>query len=182
MPILAISSRMTDFACLTSIRRSRPKRFVGSEPRKKLRQIAISGTVARSWKTVAMPASLASRGELKRRLPLQQQLALAVLVHAREILMNVDLPAPLSPSTQVTWPELTTVETSFSAITLPKYLLISRITSSSGAPFVCSHARPSAPADVGVDQHRGEQDHAEERESPVRVPAAELDPDERHAR
>ncbi len=35
--------------------------------------------------------------------------------------MNVDLPAPLSPSTQVTWPALTTVEMSFSAMTLPKY-------------------------------------------------------------
>ena len=55
--------------------------------------------------------------------------------------MNVDLPAPLSPSTQVTWPELTTVETSFSAITLPKYLLISR-TSSSGAPFVSLAGAP----------------------------------------
>ena len=55
--------------------------------------------------------------------------------------MNVDLPAPLSPSTQVTWPELTTVETSFSAITLPKYLLISR-TSSSGVPFVSLMSAP----------------------------------------
>ena len=49
--------------------------------------------------------------------------------------MNVDLPAPLSPSTHVTWPALTTVETSLSAITLPKYFEMSR-TSSSGAPFV----------------------------------------------
>ena len=31
------------------MRRSGPAPFVGSEPRKKLRQIDISGTVARSW-------------------------------------------------------------------------------------------------------------------------------------
>ena len=49
--------------------------------------------------------------------------------------MNVDLPAPLSPSTHVTWPALTTVETSFSAMTLPKYLPMP-LTSSSGLPFV----------------------------------------------
>ena len=35
--------------------------------------------------------------------------------------MNVDLPAPLSPSTHVTSPALTTVETSLSAMTFPKY-------------------------------------------------------------
>ena len=48
--------------------------------------------------------------------------------------MNVDLPAPLSPSTQVTWPALTTVETSFSAMTLPKYRPMPR-TSRSGGPL-----------------------------------------------
>ncbi len=36
-----------------------------SLPRKKLRQTGISGTTARSWYTVAMPSSSASRGELK---------------------------------------------------------------------------------------------------------------------
>ena len=45
--------------------------------------------------------------------------------------MNVDLPAPLSPSTHVTWPAFTTVETSLSAMTLPKYLPMP-LTSSSG--------------------------------------------------
>ena len=44
--------------------------------------------------------------------------------------MNVDLPAPLSPSTQVTWPSRTETETSFSAITLPKYFETSRVSSS----------------------------------------------------
>ena len=123
MPILAISSRMTVLACLMSIRRSGPAPFVGSEPRKKLRQIAISGTVARSWKTVAMPASLASRGEPKRvGSPSSSSSPSLCSCTPERILMNVDLPAPLSPSTHVTWPALTTVETSFSAMTLPKYL------------------------------------------------------------
>ena len=36
-----------------------------SLPRKKFRQTGISGTTARSWYTVAMPRSSASRGELK---------------------------------------------------------------------------------------------------------------------
>ena len=40
-----------------------PLRF--SLPRKKFRQTGISGTTARSWYTVAMPRSSASRGELK---------------------------------------------------------------------------------------------------------------------
>ena len=43
-----------------------PPILVGSAPRKKFRHTDISGTIARSWYTVAMPASSASRGELKR--------------------------------------------------------------------------------------------------------------------
>ena len=66
MPILRSSPTMILCACLTSIHCSGPRLFVGSEPRKKLRQIDMSGTVARSWKTVAIPRSFASRGELKR--------------------------------------------------------------------------------------------------------------------
>ena len=48
--------------------------------------------------------------------------------------MNVDLPAPLSPSTQVTSPAPTPTLTSFSATTLPKYFETLR-TSSSGVPL-----------------------------------------------
>ena len=44
--------------------------------------------------------------------------------------MNVDLPAPLSPSTQVTWPARTAVEMSQSEMTLPKVLQRPRISSS----------------------------------------------------
>ena len=47
--------------------------------------------------------------------------------------MNVDLPAPLSPSTQVTSPAPTPTLMSFSATTLPKYFETLR-TSSSGVP------------------------------------------------
>ena len=86
-----------------STRRSGPSPFVGSEPRKKLRQIDISGTVARSWKTVAMPRSLASRGELKWvSSPSTRSWPSSWRWTPERILMNVDLPAPLSPSTQVT--------------------------------------------------------------------------------
>ena len=39
------------------------------------------------------------------------------------VLISVDLPAPLSPSRQWTSPGRTSNDTSFSAITEPKYLL-----------------------------------------------------------
>ena len=114
-----------------SIRRSGPAPFSGSEPRKKLRQIAISGTVARSWNTVAMPASLASRGEQKRvGSPSTSSSPSSCWCTPERILISVDLPAPLSPSTQVTSPALTTVETSLSAMTFPKYLPMPRTSSS----------------------------------------------------
>ena len=117
-----------------STRRSGPLPFVGSEPRKKLRQIDISGTVARSWKTVAMPRSLASRGELKWvSSPSTRSWPSSWRWTPERILMNVDLPAPLSPSTQVTSPAPTLTLTSFSATTLPKYFETLR-TSSSGVP------------------------------------------------
>ena len=103
-------------------------------------------------------------------------------------MISVDLPAPLSPRTHVTWPALTTVETSFSAITLPKYFeMLAHLEQRRVGGFwplllaVLIAGPLRAPADVGVHQHRGEQDHAEEQEAPVGVPARELDPDERHA-
>ena len=75
-----------------------------------MRQIDISGAIARSWYTVAMPAAFASRGERKwtsrpsiRKLPSSWRCTPA------RILMNVDLPAPLSPSTHVTSPAWTLV-------------------------------------------------------------------------
>jgi hypothetical protein len=135
MPILRISSRITPCAALTSIRRSGPAPFVGSEPRKKLRQIDISGTVARSWKTVAIPCERASRGEPNLvSTPSTSNSPSSCWCTPERILMNVDLPAPLSPSTQVTWPAQTAADTSLIATTLPKYFETLR-TSSSGVPF-----------------------------------------------
>ena len=50
------------------------------------------------------------------------------------ILISVDLPAPLSPSTQVTSPALTFREMSCSALTDPKYFETER--TSSRQPFI----------------------------------------------
>ena len=64
MPIFAISSRAVRLANGTSNHRMGQMPLVGSEPRKKFRQMDISGASARSWYTVAMPRSSASRVEL----------------------------------------------------------------------------------------------------------------------
>ena len=63
MPICRNSERTVSRASLTSNIRSGQTPVVGSAPRKKLRQTDISGTIARSWYTVAMPSARASRGE-----------------------------------------------------------------------------------------------------------------------
>ena len=62
-------------------------------------------------------------------------------MHAgQRILIRVDLPAPLSPSRQSTWPALTVMVMSFSATTEPKNLLTCRATSMRGC---ISHQRDS---------------------------------------
>ena len=160
------------------MRRSGPAPFVGSEPRKKLRQTDISGTVARSWKTVAMPRSFASRGLAKCvSSPSTSSSPSSWRCTPERILMNVDLPAPLSPSTHVTSPAPTHTLMSLRATTLPKYFDDAR--GPRAAAVIAGPLR--ALADVVVDQHRDQQDHAEEQEAPVGVPARELDADERHA-
>ncbi len=65
MPILAISSLAMRFASALSIHSRGQTPLVGSEPRKKFRHSDMSGTMARSWYTAAMPALSASRGFLK---------------------------------------------------------------------------------------------------------------------
>ena len=106
MPILDISSRMIRWAPLMSSRWSGPRPRVGSLPRKKLRHTDISGTVARSWNTVAIPRARASRGPEKLTgSPSNSTSPLSGECTPERILISVDLPAPLSPSTQVTWPE-----------------------------------------------------------------------------
>jgi hypothetical protein len=89
---------------------------------KKLREMPISGIIARSWKTVAIPRSMASRGESKR--TSSPSSAMAPLVGwwtPEKILIRVDFPAPLSPSRHVTCPALTSMEMSSRATTCPKY-------------------------------------------------------------
>ena len=131
MPIFDISSRVTPLAKSTLKRRNGQKPLVGSEPRKKFRQIDISGIIARSWYTVAIPLARASRGESNSTgSPSNRYSPSLGLCTPERVLMSVDLPAPLSPSRQVTSPARTNIDTSWRAITDPKYLetfLTSRI-------------------------------------------------------
>ncbi len=116
----ASARRVVSMASPRSMIRSGPIRRSGSAPRKKLRHTLISGTTARSWYTVAMPCSSASRGEANRTgLPWNSSSPASCWCAPASTLISVDLPAPLSPSTQVTCPGLTTVDTSRSATTLP---------------------------------------------------------------
>jgi hypothetical protein len=136
MPIFFSSERMVFFASPMSIRRIGPTPIVGSDPRKKFRQIDISGTVARSWNTVAIPRSFAARGEPNETFSPSMRISPSSWWWTPErILMNVDFPAPLSPRTQVTSPSFTTAETSFRAITFPKYFETWSISRSGALPF-----------------------------------------------
>ena len=123
MPIFDISSWVTPLANSTLNRRNGQMPLVGSEPRKKFRQIDISGIIARSWYTVAIPLARASRGESKSTgSPSNRYSPSLGLCTPARVLMRVDLPAPLSPSRQVTSPARTNIDTSWRAITEPKYL------------------------------------------------------------
>ena len=105
-----------------------------------MRHTDISGASARSWNTAAMPALRASRGDVK-------CTGVPYIVYSPElgwctpdrILMNVDLPAPLSPSTQVTLPASTLVVMFSSAVTLPKYLQMLRSSRSACSPSATRH-------------------------------------------
>ena len=99
--------------------------FVGSRPMKKLRVTLISGIMARSWKTVAMPASIASRG-LSNCIgrPSKVIVPSVGLWTPDMVLMKVDFPAPLSPRRQWHSPGRTSKVTPFRAITLPKRFLM----------------------------------------------------------
>src|SRR6478735_11710044 len=87
------------------------------------------------------------------------------------ILIRVDLPAPLSPSSPSTSPLPRCRLMSRSAVTGPKRLerLSTRRTSSDTAP-------PSHPADVDVDDHRDEDRDAEDEVEVVGVDALERQP------
>ena len=100
--------------------RSRPRLVVSSLPRKKLRHTDIWSTTARVWYTVAMPALRASRG-----LPNTVGLLSTKILpevggwSPARVLMRVDLPAPLSPRTQVTVPSSTVRLTPLRAVKAP---------------------------------------------------------------
>ena len=93
---------------------------------KKLRVMLISGIIARSWNTVAMPRSSASRGpDMRHRLALDHDLARARLVHARERLDQGRLAGAVVAEQAVDLARRSTViETPESAITEPNCLLM----------------------------------------------------------
>ena len=120
MPISASSCLVMSFIFCTSRLLNGPNPEVSSEPRKKFRQIGINGTTARSWYTVAMPTSRASRGEVNfRSSPMTFRTPWSCWCRPAMILIRVDFPAPLSPRTQVTRPLSTAIVTSLSATMLP---------------------------------------------------------------
>src|SRR5579872_793635 len=164
--------------------------FPGSRPMKKLRVIERSGIIARSWKTVAMPMSSASRGlENATGLPSTRKSPPVGRWTPESVFISVDFPAPLSPSRQSTSLALTFIETPFSATTGPKVLTMSRTSMSGGPPFAtaaeefapCSVmliASPSAydpPPDQVVEQDRDQQHGAEENAEPIVRRAGEQD-------
>ena len=82
----------------------------------------MSGIIARSWNTVAMPLFKASRGEASlTSSPSMSSLPSSCWCTPESVFIRVDFPAPLSPSRHKTSPVPTCMEMSWSAITLPKY-------------------------------------------------------------
>src|SRR3954452_20231344 len=132
------------------------------------------GVIARSWNTVAMPRSIAPRGDSKSTSsPSTSSVPLVGWCTPESVLISVDLPAPLSPSRHSTSPARTSIVMSSSAITWPKYLETPRASRTGvSAMSVCLRR---ALADRVVEQD-GEQDHrADEELEPVRVHAGEED-------
>ena len=85
-----------------------------------MRHTGINATTARSWYTVAMPLASASLGESKViGSPSTSSSPSVGLCRPAMILINVDLPAPLSPSTPVTSPAPTRRLMSLSAMMFP---------------------------------------------------------------
>src|SRR5919106_2432121 len=127
-----------------------------------------------------MPASSSSRGEPNSTgLPSIRISPSSGAWTPESVLIKVDLPAPLSPSRHITSPAPTFIDTSFSAITEPKYLLMLS-TSISGAPSprACVAIVPSPSACLGhlapdvVVEDDGDQQHAAQKDlEPVGVDA-----------
>src|SRR5690554_3930184 len=85
-------------------------------------------------------------------------------------LIMVLLPAPLSPSRQCTSPGRTVIDMSFSAMTLPKYLLMLRTSSATSA---MSARLRSALAHEVVEDDGDQQHDAKEYPEPVSIDACE---------
>ena len=91
---------------------------------------------ARSWYTVAIPASVASLGERKcTGLPCQMISPPLGSQMPAIVLISVDLPAPLSPTSAVTCPAGISRLMSVSACTGPKFFPMPRSRSSGSASF-----------------------------------------------
>src|SRR3990170_2603480 len=195
MPIRCISSFERAAAVTASNCLNGPQPVVGSLPRKKCRLTLMSGITARSWYTVATPASSASRGEPKRTvLPSTARVPPSGSNTPDRILIRVDLPAPLSPSRQTTSPALTASETSSRATTAPKYFETLRASrrgvrvrgSAFGADIVpVIGSPPSAdPGEATPDPVVQDDGHEEKRpdgcEVPVGVDARKDDADAGH--
>ena len=134
MPMVRIASMVVEFIAFVSIRLNGPRPFVGSRPIKKLRVTDISGIIARSWKTVAIPASIASRGVSKDiGRPSNRISPFDGLCTPDIVLIKVDFPAPLSPSRQWHSPGRTSKLTPASAMTFPKCFSMSRISTMGAA-------------------------------------------------
>src|SRR5919199_3877389 len=136
-----------------------------------------------------MPLSRASRGLVKRTgSPSTRKSPSVCWCSPEMILMRVDLPAPLSPRTQVTWLGRTARSTPCRARMLPYDLPALRSSTTGRSPSSGTVSWRMAPwvpvpllvmgsppgrrtADPQIDQGGAEQHHAEEGLEPVRVPA-----------
>src|SRR5690606_36114987 len=160
MPIFAISSRVTAFALSKSNSLSGPNLRTGSRPIQKFRVTDMRGIIARSWYTVATPASIASRGlEKVTSSPSIRILPLVGLWTPDIVLMKVDLPAPLSPGRQWHSPGRTETETPARAMTGPKCFWMSM---SSIRGLVISTLSRDHASDVGVQNDGHQKDDAKE--------------------
>src|SRR4051812_29459877 len=133
-----------------------------------------------------MPCSSASRGEPNDTAePSTRNTPSSCLCRPATILISVDLPAPLSPSTQVISPAATSSVMSRSAMMLP-YRLPTPSSETSGAEdspvlMIRSLPRLRAASYDQVDHGGGEHHRPEEELEPVRVPLGVRDAVARHA-
>ena len=115
------SSRHDSFSMVTS---SSQPAVPFSWPRKRLATTSRLSHRARSWNTVEMPSACASLGPPTCTTRPANVIVPVGLVDPEMILISVDLPAPLSPTSATTSPGATSRLTSVSACTAPNLLLM----------------------------------------------------------